>query len=694
MKKFWKIQASSKKDTAEIVMYGTIGEDDNWDDVTAKQFSNDLKQYENYKNIDLRINSPGGSVFAGQAIYTMLKRHSAKITVYIDGVAASIASLIAMAGDKVIMPANAVMMIHNPWSFAIGNSSDMRKSADTLDKIRDSMLAAYISKTGMDKDELIALLDEETWMTAETAVEKGFADEVEESVKIAACLDKDLLKINGQSFDITKFKNFKKDLVKEQSATKDKLKPEASAKKELLERKNLNERENDKMLKGLCAKVGLDYDTLVAAGRADEEIQSLALAKISTENPEASVKAEQQRVADIIKLGKEYNAEAKALEFVESGKPVEEFKSELIVVLNQSKAPLKANKNMDSVGLSDKEARAFSLVKLINAMADPTDRKAQEAAKFEFEACEAAAEKYGSKNNGHVIPVEVLQTSVIKAATGDHNTTLGGNLIATDLKMASFIELLRNKAVVMQLGTQLTGLIGKVEIPRQTAATSGYWVGEDTAPTASEIGLDKIALNLKTVGARCYLTRQMKKQTTLDMEAFLRNDLATALALQIDLKALYGTGSDSQPTGIKNVSGINSATFAAANPTYSELVGMETEIAADNADVSNMAYLFNARMRGHCKTSQKFPTNTDGSGVIWEAGGTVNGYKALVTNQVANGDVFFGNFADLIIGMWGGLELTVDPYSASTKGGINITAFQDIDLAVRHAASFCYGAAA
>ena len=129
--------------------------------------------------------------------------------------------------------------------------------------------------------------------------------------------------------------------------------------------------------------------------------------------------------------------------------------------------------------------------------------------------------------------------------------------------------------------------------------------------------------------------------------------------------------------------------FAADNPTFAELVKMESEIASDNAEADRMAYVINAAMRGHAKTTARFGSGTEST--IWEAGNTMNGYRTEVTNQIANGDVFFGNFADLIIALWGGLDITVDPYSSSAKGGVRIVGFQDVDFILRNTASICYG---
>ena len=139
---------------------------------------------------------------------------------------------------------------------------------------------------------------------------------------------------------------------------------------------------------------------------------------------------------------------------------------------------------------------------------------------------------------------------------------------------------------------------------------------------------------------------------------------------------------------IKNTSGINAPTaFAAANPTFAEVVAMETAVAEDNALAGSLAYILPAGMYGALKTTAK----DSGSGqFVVEPGGTINGYRAIVSNQVTAGDLYFGNFADLLIGMWGGLDLIVDPYSGSKSGTVSITALQSVDVAVRHAVSFAF----
>ena len=221
-----------------------------------------------------------------------------------------------------------------------------------------------------------------------------------------------------------------------------------------------------------------------------------------------------------------------------------------------------------------------------------------------------------------------------------------------------------------------------------TGGATSYWLGEDDEITASDIDADLISLSPKTIAALAEVTRKMLVQGTPDAEMLIRNDIARSLALGIDLAGFYGSGSANQPLGI-NGAGINSVTFSAALPTYVETVAMESAIAADNADVSSMAYVMGSAMRGHYKTTEKFATSNGAP--IWEPGNMVNGYRSEVTNQIVAGDVFFGNFMDLLVGMWGGLDLTVDPYTHSARGRVRITAFQDVDFAVRHPESFCVG---
>lgn len=213
-RKFWQIRAAAEEGAGELLLYGEISDSTWWgDEVTPKQFREDLQALGDIKELRIYINSPGGDVFAGSAIYSILSRHSARKVVYVDGLAASAASFVAMAGNRIVMPRNAMMMIHNPWMLAIGDANTFRKLADDLDKIREAMLTAYQARTGLERERIIELLDAETWMTAEEAVELGFADEVEEAKQVAACVRGPKLVINGVEVNMSQYRNPPKVLV-------------------------------------------------------------------------------------------------------------------------------------------------------------------------------------------------------------------------------------------------------------------------------------------------------------------------------------------------------------------------------------------------------------------------------------------------------------------------------------------------
>jgi HK97 family phage major capsid protein/HK97 family phage prohead protease len=405
--------------------------------------------------------------------------------------------------------------------------------------------------------------------------------------------------------------------------------------------------------------------------------------------------AERERVRGILAAGRQYDAADLAQDALEKGHSIEQFRSALIEHID------KRNKQVvDStkpIGMSDKEARSFSFIKLFRALSCEPDqrKKLMEDAAFEIEACRTAADAMTHRSaRGTVIPTDVLlqplmgqRNTIVGAQTASGYTNAGTNSIQTLLLTSSFIDLLRNRSFLLSVVSELSGLVGNIDIPKQLTGPAAEWVGEDTAAASTGITFGLVSLRPKTLSARTEVTRKLLMQNSLGVEALLRADLVRVMALEMDRAGLYGSGANNQPLGLAGVSGINSATWAAANaPTFAEIVNMETQIALDNADVNGMAYAFNAGLRGRFKTTRKFADGNDGT--IWEPGNTVNGYATQVSNVVTNSDVFFGNWSDFLAGMWGGLDVTVDPYTHSDKGRIRITNFQDVDFAVRRPESF------
>lgn len=405
---------------------------------------------------------------------------------------------------------------------------------------------------------------------------------------------------------------------------------------------------------------------------------------------EAARAEERARAAGITALGEKFGKADLARQLIDSGKSMDEARNAFLESLGQKQVPLKGDEC--DVGLTDKEVRKFSFMRAINAMANPGDRRAQEAAGFEREVSEAAISKTGKAARGFLVPVDVLRGVKRDLLVG--TPTAGGNLVAEELLAGSFIELLRKKSVLQRLGvTTLNGLVGNIAIPRQSGAATAYWVGENAAPTESQQTVDQVTMSPKTVGAYTDFSRKLIIQSSVDVENMVKGDLAQVLALAIDLAGLYGSGSSNQPTGLYATTGVNTKNFAADAPTWAEIVDLETLVAADNADIGSLAYATNAIGRGALKTTEKASSTAQ---YLMDASGMVNGYKCEVSNQIAAAsaaaDYFFGNWADLVLGFWSGLDLLVDPYTGGKEGTVRVIAHQDVDVAVRHAESFAIGA--
>jgi len=194
-KQWYKIQ-NKADDVVDIFVYDEIS----YVGVSAQDFISELSEI-NASQINLHINSPGGLVFDGFAIYDAIRQHSAKVTTYVDGIAASIASIIALAGDEIIMAENAFLMIHSPWSFVAGGAADMRKEANLLDKIEVQLVNVYAKRTGLDATQIAEWVTEETWFNADEAKQHGFIDSISDGAEPE---DKHNLSVFGKVPDAAK----------------------------------------------------------------------------------------------------------------------------------------------------------------------------------------------------------------------------------------------------------------------------------------------------------------------------------------------------------------------------------------------------------------------------------------------------------------------------------------------------------
>ena len=392
-----------------------------------------------------------------------------------------------------------------------------------------------------------------------------------------------------------------------------------------------------------------------------------------------AVEAERNRTSSISKLGERHALPDLARELIDGGKSVDEARAAFLEKIGTQ--PVEHSITANDLGLTEKETRSFSFVKALNFLANQGDAHARREAEFEIEVGEAAAKKYERSSNGIVVPNEVLRRDLVVGTP-----TAGGDLVDDVLLSGSFIDLLRNRLSISQAGaTMLTGLQGNISIPRQTSAATAYWVGENSSPTESQQAIDQVNMSPKTVGAFVDYSRRLLLQSSIDVEGMIRNDLARVIALEIDRAAIYGTGSSNQPQGLTLVSGIGAETLTGFG-SFPEYIAMETDVAAANADAGSLRYIINASARGALKSTEKATSTAQ---FVYE-NDQINGYPVIVSNQLQNNDALFGDFSMFIMGMWSGLDLTVDPYAGATAGTVRVIALQDIDFAVKQPTAFCF----
>ena len=334
--------------------------------------------------------------------------------------------------------------------------------------------------------------------------------------------------------------------------------------------------------------------------------------------------------------------------------------------------------------LSAREVQKYSLMRAIRA-AEKMDWK---GAEFELECSQNIADKLGREARGFFVPFDVQSRS---SSDFTMTTTTTEQLVGTDHLAGSFIDYLRPNSVVMGLGaTMLTGLVGDVDIPAQDGTATFYWIGEDSDVTDSDVDMRTVSLSPKTVAGSVPISRRLLKQSAPSIEMLIQRDLAAGAALAIDLAAIQGTGANNQPRGVVNVSGVNTQSIAATSgvPTWAELVGFESEVAGDNALLGSLAYVTTSPIAGGMKTTSK----DTGSGLFLMESGNANGYPVAVRNGITAKRIVFGNWSDVMIGMWGVLDVMPDRAAKAASGGLVLRVFQDVDVAVRHAESFCINA--
>ncbi|MBQ0934645.1 phage major capsid protein [Ideonella paludis] len=424
------------------------------------------------------------------------------------------------------------------------------------------------------------------------------------------------------------------------------------------------------------------------------------------------------RQAGIRKLGERWGKPELADLHIEGGSSLEAARSAFMDALDKENTTKPVGARVD---MSTQERKRYSLVNAIRAI----HKNDWKEAGFEREVSEEIAKQMQrDAATGFFVPTdlpfapdEAHARAWVQAAGGSKlaqrapfavgAANTGGALVGTTLMSDNWIEVLRNVMVTPTLGARfLTGLVGKVDIPRQITAAATSWVGELTPGTESEATFDKVSLSPKNITSWGVISRLMMLQSTPAIEMIARADLVAQLALGLDLAALIGTGTGGQPLGITNQSGVASVIGGAngANLTFDHLIQMIAAPKVANAPQSNMGFAMNAKAQGYLSTLK----STTGQ-YLWDPqGGLTNnspdkikGHPYAISNQMrsnltkgtANGicsELIFGNWLELLIAEWGALEIAINPYDSTLfkSGDVVIRAIQTADVGVRHGASF------
>lgn len=454
--------------------------------------------------------------------------------------------------------------------------------------------------------------------------------------------------------------------------------------------------------------VSLPADNSVGVGRSKEptikqskmetetekktEVKTEVREVVKTVNEKDVRTAELNRIREITAVADKFKVPTeKRDQYINEGTHEQEFKNWVLREHIQAK-PVETSPD---IGMSRKDKKRYSLLRAFNTLANnrPLDG-------LEKETSDAVATRIKQNPQGFFIPhdMAMFDDEDVSASLRSMSPSMrsqmrtmtastfgqGGATIQTDVLGGSLIEILRNRMYLTRLGVRnLSGLVGNIAIPRQSGASTGYWLAEGDSVTASNQALSQLGLVPKRLAAQTGYTKQLLAQSSIDVESFVREDQMAVLAIAKDLAGIAGIGGK-QPLGILNTPNVNSLTFGAA-ATWNNVVTFETNIALANADVPGMNWLTAPNVRGKWKTAVKVANYP----VFLCENNEANGYPLWASNQVPGGQVIFGNFSDAIYADWAGWDVVVDPYTQAASGQVIITMTILTDFGVRHPASFC-----
>jgi len=439
--------------------------------------------------------------------------------------------------------------------------------------------------------------------------------------------------------------------------------------------------------------VSLPADTSVGVGRSIEiistPIQEIKMSEVNQDDMRAALVKQN---AEIIETGARLNTRDIAEKAIARGLSLEQFRGELI----ESFGSTALGNGSHEVGMNKRERSSYSLMRAISASA----RQDWSEAGFERELSDEIGKRLGRTARGFYVPSDMSWSKRDVISGTGTGTSKGGYMIGTDQRGDLFIDALRDTIVTAGLGaTMLTGLQGNVAIPKLATKTTVAFVAETSAPTEGAPVFGQLTMSPKTVAGYVDISRRMIIQSDPSVEMVLRNDIINQIAAKIDDVAIEGGGAN-EPTGILGTSGIGAVAIGTNGgaPTWAMVNNLQRAVDIANANTGALSYLTNPKVTAKLRTTAKQSSGVEGNFILGEMN-TLLGYGIASTNLVPSdltkgtstsvcSALIYGNFNELVIGMWSGIDIVVDTASLSTAGGLRLAFFQDVDVGVRHAESF------
>jgi HK97 family phage major capsid protein len=653
-----------KGKTVEISIHDEIG----FGEGSARAFMESFKGLKKGQPVSLSIHSPGGSVLDGWAIYNVIKAHEGPVTGRVVGFAGSMASVILCACDTVEQPENAFQMIHNPTAGAWGESTDLANMAETLVKIQAGIVRAYAKRTGLSEDEIQELMNATTYMDGSEAVSKGFASVMLEPVKAAALSEDWKAKLPNN--------NFPAGLVfgSTSAPTESPQEPEPEQKPEPTPTPTNHTPE---------PPMSEPQPAPDKAPEAPNIKDILAQDKPRREGIEA--------IADRFKVD---DKEVKAA--IDNGVGLDEFRNQVIENFNpEAFGAAVAQKGGDSTYIGSPEAKNFSILKAVSEYAKSGGNMTGLEKEVQEELTSRFRNSTGESPKGILIPGEVSHGDPggIRNASTVGTGTSGGNTVATEMR--SLIEYFEDYSLLPKLGaTVFRDATGNLSFPRVTAGYSGTWDAEtDTIANADATFAANLVLSPKRVGAGTAVSLQLLAQSSIDFESWIRRRLGADIAIAIDRGAFTGPGTGDTMTGVLAASGTGSKTWAVGDSCHKNTVDQWKELRDNKLPMMSRAkWLSEPGVTADWMTTPKVSGND--TFVINEAPSGAQralGFEYYDHTDITANKVVLADFSYLMVAMWGGIDLVVDPYSSKNAGQVELFANAFADTGLEQPSAFIIG---